>query len=100
MKIYPYPCEKFLSKIKSEIIAGNDFNIEILKSWRSNLITKKIITLISNEKSNEKSWMFIFCIFLNPSFFSAYFYAISEKYSIEQADESMKIITFKKDVNL
>ena len=37
-----------------------------------------------------------FCIFLNPSFFSAYFYAQSENYKISLVDKNKKLIKFHK----
>jgi len=96
MNIYIYPCEKFSSQIASEINSGNDFKIRILDSWRINFPIGKIINFINNDKSEEKSWDMIFCMILNPSFFSAYFYAISENYKIRQTEESEKIIIFQK----
>lgn len=94
--IYVYPCKKFLSKIKSEIKNGNNFNVEITKSNKTKPITKKIIYLLNDEKIEEKSWKIIFCIILNPSFFSAYFYAISENYTIKHSSENKNFIEFKK----
>lgn len=96
MPVYIYPCKKFSSKIKSEITNGNNFNVEILNSTKGNLITKKIISLLNNKNPGEKNWKIIFCIILNPRFFAAYFYAISENYTVNYLTENKKFIEFKK----
>ena len=96
MKILTYPCKSFLSNIKFEIRNGSDIYIELSDTWNAKLITPEIINLLINENSEEKSWKFVFCILLNPIFFSAYFYAYSENYRANQIDKSKKIIKFKK----
>lgn len=97
MNIYMYPCEKFSSKIILEIANGNEFKIRILDTWRTNFLMSKIINFITNDKSEEKSWEIFLCIILNPIFFSAYFYAVSENYKITQNEGSEKIIRFQKN---
>lgn len=96
MKNLTYPCKSFLSNIKFEIRNGSDICIELSDTWNAKLITPEIINLLINENSEEKSWKFVFCIFLNPIFFSAYFYAYSENYRINQIDKNKKLIKLQK----
>lgn len=96
MKILIYPHKEFLSSVKFEIKNGTDIHIKLSKTWNAKLITPEIINLLINEKSKEKSWKYVFCIFLNPSFFSAYFYAQSENYKISLVDKNKKPIKFHK----
>lgn len=96
MKILIYPHKKFLSSMKFEINKGTDIHIKLSNAWNAKLITPEIINLLINEKSDQKSWKYVFCIFLNPSFFSAYFYAQSENYKISLVDENKKLIKFHK----
>ena len=96
MKILIYPHKKFLSSMKFEIKNGTHIKIKLSKAWNTKLITPEIINLLINENSEEKSWKYVFCIFLNPSFFSAYFYTQSENYRVSLVDENKKLIKFHK----
>jgi hypothetical protein len=96
MKILIYPHKKFLSSMKFEIINGTDIHIKLSKAWNTKLITPEIINLLIDEKSEKKSWKYVFCIFLNPSFFFAYFYARSENYRVSLIEENNKLIKFYK----
>lgn len=96
MKILIYPHKKFLSSMKFEIGNENDIQIKLSKAWNTKLITPEIINLLIDENSEEKSWKYVFCIFLNPSFFSAYFYAQSENYRVSLVDEKNELIKFHK----
>lgn len=96
MKILIYPHKKFLSSMKFEIENGTDIQIKLSKAWNTKLITPEIINLLINENSEEKNLKYVFCIFLNPSFFSAYFYAKSENYRVSLVDEKNKLIKFHK----
>ena len=96
MKILIYPHKEFLSSMTFEIRNGTNIHIKLSKAWNAKLITPEIINLLINEKSYKKSWKYVFCIFLNPSFFSAYFYAQSENYKISLVDENKKLIKFHK----
>lgn len=100
MKIFTYPYKKFFSHVKFEIKKGNDIYIEISNSWKTKLITAEVIKLIINEESEEKSWKFVFCMILNPGFFSTYFYAYSENYRIDLIDEKKRLIKFYKIKNI
>lgn len=96
MKILIYPHKEFLSIINLEIRNGTEIHIKLSKAWNAKLITPEIINLLINENSEEKSWKYIFCIFLNPSFFSAYFYSQSANYKISLVDKNKKLIKFHK----
>ncbi|WP_426054575.1 hypothetical protein [Janthinobacterium sp. PSPC2-1] len=96
MKILIYPHKEFLSSMKFEIGNGTDIQIKLSKAWNAKLITPEIINLLIDENSEGKSWKYVFCIFLNPSFFSAYFYAQSENYRVSLVDEKNKLIKFHK----
>lgn len=96
MKIFSYPYKKFFLHIKFEIKKGNDIYIKISDSWKTKLLTAEIIKLIINEESEEKSWKYIFCMFLNPGFFSTYFYAYSANYRMTLIDERKRLIKFYK----
>ena len=96
MKILIYPHKKFLSSMKFEIENGTDIQIKLSKAWNTKLITPEIINLLTNENSAKKSWKYVFCIFLNPSFFSAYFYSQSKNYRVSLVDEKRKLIKFHK----
>jgi hypothetical protein len=96
MKILIYPHKEFLSSMTFEIRNGTNIHIKLSKAWNAKLITPEIINLLINEKSYKKSWKYVFCIFLNPSFFSAYFYAQSENYRVSLVDENKKLIKFHK----
>ncbi|SIQ54218.1 hypothetical protein SAMN05880566_10426 [Janthinobacterium sp. TND4EL3] len=96
MKILICPHKKFLSSMKFEINKGTDIHIKLSNAWNAKLITPEIINLLINEKSDQKSWKYVFCIFPNPIFFSAYFYAQSENYKISLVDENKKLIKFHK----
>jgi hypothetical protein len=96
MKILIYPHKEFLSSMTLEIRNGTNIHIKLSKAWNAKLITPEIINLLINEKSYKKSWKYVFCIFLNPSFFSAYFYAQSENYRVSLVDENKKLIKFHK----
>jgi hypothetical protein len=96
MKILIYPHKKFFSSMKFEIKNGTDIQINLSKAWNTKLITPEIINLLINENSEKKSWKYVFCIFLNPSFFSTYFYAQSENYRVSLVDENKKLIKFHK----
>ena len=95
-KILIYPHKEFLSSMTFEIRNGTNIHIKLSKAWNAKLITPEIINLLINEKSYKKSWKYVFCIFLNPSFFSAYFYAQSENYRVSLVDENKKLIKFHK----
>lgn len=99
MKIFTYPYKKFFSDIKFEIKKGDDIYIEISKSWKTKLITTELIKLIIDEESEEKSWKFVFCMIINPGFFSTYFYAHSENYRMTLIDERRRLIKFYKIKN-
>lgn len=99
MKIFSYPYKKFFSHIKFEIKKENDIYIEISNSWKTKLITAELIKLIINEESEEKSWKFVFCMIINPGFFSTYFYAYSENYRMTLIDEKKRLIKFYKIKN-
>ena len=96
MKILIYPHKEFLSSMTFEIRNGTNIHIKLSKAWNAKLITPEIINLLINEKSYKKSWKYVFCIFLNPSFFSAYFYAQSENYRVSLVYENKKLIKFHK----
>ena len=96
MKILIYPHKEFLSSMTLEIRNGTNIHIKLSKAWNAKLITPEIINLLINENSEEKSWQYVFCIFLNPSFFSSYFYAQSENYRVSLVDENKKLIKFHK----
>ena len=96
IKIFTYPYKKLFSNIKFEIKKGNDIYIEISNSWKTKLITTKLFKLIINEESEEKSWKFVFCMIINPGFFSTYFYAHSENYRMTLIDERRRLIKLYK----
>jgi hypothetical protein len=96
MKILIYPHKDFLSSMMFEIRNGTDIHIKLSKAWDAKLITPEIINPPINENSYKKSWKYVFCIFLNSSFFSAYFYAQSENYNISLVDENNKLIKIHK----
>ena len=96
MKILIYPHKDFLSSMKFEINKGADMHIKLSKAWNAKLITPEIINPPINENSYKKSWQYVFCIFLNSSFFSAYFYTQSENYRVSLVDENNKPIKIHK----
>jgi len=96
MQILAYPHKKFLSNANLQIAKGNNIYIYLSGTWNANLISPKIIHLLNNTDSSETSWKFIFCFFLNPNFFCAFFYATSEKYTINYINANKKIIKFQK----
>lgn len=96
MNIIFYPSKKFLSCAIINIMEGDDFYIKLSNKWNSKLITSRIIDLIIDEKSEEKSWEFVFCIYLNLNFFSAYFYVFSKNYRLCQVNKIHKLVKFYK----
>lgn len=59
MKILIYPHKKFLSSMNFEIGNGTDIHIKLSNDWNTKLITPKIINLLINENSEEKSWKYL-----------------------------------------
>lgn len=68
MKILIYPHKKFLSNMKFEIGNGTDIQIKLSKAWNTKLITPEIISLLINEKSEEKNWKYVFLHFSKYEF--------------------------------